>query len=92
MIKSLMLTLDQDKFRFTPDGKVSIMDIIAALCATEEPEMIWGEIITNHPELYAYCEDFSYKDEIIKVVDSSGFYILEKLLFNYLIHQWQEAV
>jgi hypothetical protein len=92
MIKSLMLTLDQDKFRFTPDGKVSILDIIAALCATEEPEMIWEEIISNHPEICAYCEDFSYKDETIKVIDGSGFYMLEKLLFNYLMRQWQVAV
>lgn len=93
MIKSLMLTLDQDKFRFTPEGKVSILDIIAALCATEEPEMIWEDIISNHPEMYAYCEDFSYKDETIKVIDSSGFYMLEKLLFDYLImQQCQEAV
>jgi hypothetical protein len=92
MIKSLMLTLDKDKFRFTPDGKVSILDIIAALCATEEPEMVWEDILLNHPEMYAYCEDFLYKDETIKVIDSSGFYILEKLLFNYLMQQCQEAV
>ncbi len=51
MIKSLILTLDQDKFRFTPDGKVSVMDIIAALCAGEEPEMIWEEITMQHPEI-----------------------------------------
>jgi hypothetical protein len=92
MIKSLMLTLDQDKVRFTPHGKVSVIDIISALCATDEPETIWEEIILDHPEINDYCEDFPYKDKIIKVVDSNGFYMLEKLLFNYLLYQWQEAV
>jgi hypothetical protein len=92
MIKSLMLTLDQDKFRFTPDGMVSVIDIIAALCATDEPEMILEEIISHHPEMNDYCEDFIYKDKTIKVIDSNGFYIIEKLLFNYLMDQWQEAV
>jgi hypothetical protein len=92
MIKSLMLTLDQDKFRFTPDGKVSVIDIIAALCATDDPEMIWGEIILHHPEMHEYCEDFVYKDEIIKVIDGNSFYMLEKLLFRYLMQQWQEAI
>jgi hypothetical protein len=42
--------------------------------------------------MYAYCEDFSYKDETIKVIDSSGFYILEELLFDYLMQQCQEAI
>jgi hypothetical protein len=92
MIKSLMLTLDQDKFRFTPDGKVSVIDIIAALCATDDPEMIWEEIILRHPEMHEYCEDFVYKDKIIKVIDGNGFFMLEKLLFRYLMQQWQEAI
>ncbi len=91
MIKSLMFTLDQDQIRFTPDGKVSVMDIISALCTTDKPEMVWEAIIQEHPEMYAYCEDFSYKDKSIKVVDNRGFYMLEKLLFDYLIHQWQKA-
>lgn len=92
MVKSLMLTLDQDKFRFTPDGKVSVLDIIAALCATDEPETIWEEIILQHPQIYGFCEDFPYKDDAIKVVDARGFHILEKVLFHYLMQQWQEAV
>jgi hypothetical protein len=92
MIKSLMLTLDQDKFRFTPDGKVSVVDIIAALCATDEPEIILEEIMSHNPELIDYCEDFKYKDKTIKVIDSNGLYMLEELLFHYLIQQWQEAV
>jgi hypothetical protein len=94
MIKSLMLTLDQDKFRFTPDGKGSVIDIIAALCATDEPEIILEEILSHHPELIDYCEDFIYKDKTIKVINSNGFYMLEELLFDYLIEQqqWQKAV
>jgi len=46
----------------------------------------------SHPELYAYCDDFVYKDETIKVVDGKGFYMLEHLLFQYVMKQWQEAV
>jgi hypothetical protein len=92
MIKSLMLTLDQDKFRFTPDGKVSVIDIIAALCPTDNPEMVWEEIILNNPEIDEYCEDFAYKDKVIKVIDGNGFYMLEKLLFRHLMQQWQEAI
>ena len=92
MIKSMMLTLDQDEVRFTPDGKVSVMDMIAALSGSEEPEFIWSEIVSQCPELLVYCEDFEYKDETIKVVDSEGMTMVETYLFDYMIDQWQEAV
>ncbi len=92
MIKSLTLTLDDDKVRFTPDGKVALMDMIAALSDSDEPEAIWEEIVSQNPEMLAYCEDFEYKDETIKVVDSEGLAMVENMLFDYLIDQWQEAV
>lgn len=92
MIKSLTLTLDDDQVRFTPDGKVALMDMIAALSDSDEPETIWDEIVSQNPEILAYCEDFDYKDETIKVVDSDGLAMVENMLFDYLIDQWQEAV
>ncbi len=92
MIKSLTLTLDDDQVRFTPDGKVALMDMIAALSDSDEPEAIWEEMVSQNPEMRAYCEDFEYKDETIKVVDSEGLAMVEDLLFDYLIDQWREAV
>jgi hypothetical protein len=54
--------------------------------------MVWEEIILNNPEMNEFCEDFAYKDKVIKVIDGNGFYMLEKLLFRHLMQQWQEAI
>lgn len=87
-----MLTLNQVKFRFTSDGKVPVMDIVAALCATDTPEMIREEITLQDTKIYGFCEDFSFKDDVIYLADKKVFQMVEKNLFHYLVHQWQEAV
>ena len=92
MIRSLLLRLDHDRVRFTPDGKISVMDVVAALSASDDPEMVWSEIVSENPELLERCMDFKYRDETIKVMDADGMAMLETLLFDYMIEQWQEAV
>ena len=92
MVKSLTLTLEDDEVKFTPDGKVAVVDAIAALSDAEDPEDIWEALKAEHPEIRKYCEDFKYKRETISVTDSHGWEKIEALLFDYLIDQWQEAV
>jgi hypothetical protein len=92
MVKSLKLTLEDDEVKFTPDGKVAIVDAIGALSNDDDPGFIWETLKAAHPEIRQYCQDFQYKHETISVTDSRGWEKIEAILFDYLIEQWQEAV
>jgi hypothetical protein len=38
------MKLDGDRVRFTPDGKVAVVDAIRALSAVERAERIWDSL------------------------------------------------
>jgi hypothetical protein len=51
------------QIRFTPKGKVCVLDIIKLLCKTKQPFSIWERLITDHPEILADCEDYPFQQE-----------------------------
>jgi len=47
--------------RFTPKGKVCVIDVIKLLCKTNRPFSLWKRLITDHPEILADCEDYPFQ-------------------------------
>lgn len=85
MDQSLTITLDNDSVRFTPDGKISIVDAIKAVSKSDRPQSIWEDLKTKHPEILLHCEDYSFpKGGSTEVVDSEGWELVWIFLPYYL--------
>ncbi len=50
------LEIDNDRVRFTPDGRILITDAIHALGAGTDAKHLWEKIIAENPEILDDCE------------------------------------
>lgn len=81
MAKTYLVDLGGTDIRFTPEGKVSVIDAIEALCACPEPEEIWRDLVAAHPEIDALCERYAFAEAAPSiVVDAAGWAVIEDLL------------
>lgn len=81
----MIFHMDDTPVRFTPDGKVSVIDAIRVVTDSQFPSSIWETIATKHPEILSYCEDYSFKkEEPIPVVGSEGWERIWMLLPDFL--------
>jgi hypothetical protein len=59
--------------RFTPKGKICVIDAMKLLCNTNRPFSLWKRLITDHPEILANCEDYPFQQgEPLPVVNGKG--------------------
>jgi len=85
MEQALIVNLDSVPLRFTPDGKVSVIDAIRAVSNSKRPSSIWANLRVEHPEILIYCEDYSFQGEgPIPVIDSKGWERVWMLLPDFL--------
>jgi hypothetical protein len=63
MEQTIIVTLDSVPLRFTPDGKVSVIDAIRAVSSSNHPYSIWENLKAEHPEILIYCERYSFQGE-----------------------------
>ena len=80
MAKTYLVDLGGTDIRFTPEGKVSVVDAIQALCAAKRPEQVWRDLVKAHPEISALCETYRFADADAAVVDAPGWSLIEDLL------------
>ena len=85
---AMILTLDDDPIRMTPDGKVAVTDAIRAVSKSSAPEKLWKAIIQDHPEILDHCDQHYFDDESRLVIDTAGWEQIWHLLPDYL---WQPA-
>ena len=86
MGQAMVFTLNNQSVRFTPDGKVSVVDAIRIVTNSNSPGAIWDTIKAEHPEVRMHCEDYSFQIEgPISVVNSEGWETIWMLLPNYLL-------
>ena len=84
MNQALILNLDNEPVRFTPDGKVSVLDAIRAVSNSNHPLSLWENLKKEHPEILLHCEDYSFQKEgPAPVVDSEGWQRIWILLPDY---------
>ena len=85
MGQNLVVHFDGDPVRFTPDGKVSVLDAIGALVNSECPGYLWDDVQKKHPEIMRYCGSYSFQNgQSLPVVDNEGWNMLRTVLIDYL--------
>ena len=85
MEQSLVVLFDGDPVRFTPDGKVSVLDAIGALVNSECPGYLWDDVKKKHTEIMSYCGSYSFQNgQFLPVVDNEGWNMLRTVLMDYL--------
>ena len=85
-MKHYMMKLDGDRVRFTPDGKVAVVDAIKALIAVEGAERIWQSLKKERPEFKDLCERYNFQeDKIDSVVDGESWGKIEDALLDYIV-------
>lgn len=80
------LKLDNDLIRFTPDGKVAVVDAIKALIALGEPESVWESLKAESPEINEVYQDYDFAESKSEaVVDGEGWEKIEVALMDYML-------
>ncbi len=84
----ITMQLVDSAVKFTPDGKVAVVDAIRALSASEEALGIWQVLKKERPELRDRCERYDFrKNQSEAVVDSEGWEQIEDALLKYILDQ-----
>jgi len=85
MEHNLVVSFDGDPVRFTPDGKVSVLDAIGTLTHSRCPGSLWDDVKKKHPEIMSHCGIYSFqKGHSLPVVDREGWNMLWTVLVDYL--------
>ena len=85
MEQNLVVHFDGDPVRFTPDGRLSVLDAIGALVNPDCPKSLWDDVKKKHPEIMSYCGNYSFqKGQSLPVVDNEGWNRLSIVLMDYL--------
>jgi hypothetical protein len=80
------LQLEDDAIRFTPDGRIAVVDAIGALSQADCPVCIWEDLKRANPELSEMHADYTFPEEKdVPVVDSRSWVIIQTLLMDHLI-------
>jgi hypothetical protein len=83
--QNVVIHFDGDLVRFTPDGKVSVLDAIGALTQSECPGTLWEDVKEKYPEIMSHCDSYSFrKGQSLPVVDTAGWDKLSIVLMDYL--------
>jgi hypothetical protein len=86
MEEPFTLHMDDIPVRFTPDGKVSIIDAIGATMQSDQAHAIWEAFKSDHPEVLSYCEDYPFQGKTpLPVADSVGWEMIMTQLFADLV-------
>jgi len=85
-MKHYSMKLDGDLVRFTPDGKIAVVDAIKALSAKKGAERIWESLKEERPEFKELCQPYIFKENTIaSVVDGEGWEKIEDALLDYIL-------
>ena len=88
MKSNLKLKLDDDTVRFTPEGRIFLIDVIGMLVDTPSATDFWRDLKARKPEIEAHIEYQRMSGEqMVPTTDSSGWDSVNTLLFDYLIER-----
>jgi hypothetical protein len=83
--ENLVVHFDGEPVRFTPDGRVSVLDAIGVLVQSECPDHLWDDVKRKHPEITRYCASYAFQSgEPLPVIDNQGWNALWTVLMDYL--------
>jgi len=85
MEQTLVVQFDDDPIRFTPEGKVFVLDAIKAVTQSEHPKDIWESLNKKYPKILDYCENHRFqRGQRLLVIDKEGWEKLWILLIDHL--------
>jgi hypothetical protein len=85
---SIKLELDSHPIRFTPDGKIAVIDAIQALSNLSDSRRIWNKLARSHPEIISLCDTYQFKSaKPTPVADRNGWETIQGHLFDYMVEE-----
>ena len=80
-----VIDVEGELVRFTPNGRMFVLDAISLLGSCDTPHIIWDRMKSEHPDILKYCEDYDAKNgEPMPVVAVDGWERVLMLLPDYL--------
>jgi hypothetical protein len=91
-MKHYSMKLEGDRVRFTPDGKIAVVDAIKALSASKGARHIWESLKAERPEFKDLCQNYQFKEnKTDSVVDGEGWKKIEDALLDYILDHHASA-
>jgi len=82
----LNLKMDDKIVRFTPDGRISILDAIRVLSGQDDTVALWDAITAVKPEILERCESYPFEEEeTLFVADTTAWDEIVMLLADHLL-------
>ena len=86
MNQPVTLELEDNEVRFTPDGKVAVVDAIAALSEADCPQCLWADLKRNHPQIGRWCSRYRFSEEgTVAVAGRRHWMRIQDLLLDHLV-------
>ena len=80
------LKLEDDTVRFTPDGRIAVIDAIGAVCDAKDPAKMWEDLKHDHPSIVEMCRNYTFSREgTASVVDSEGWMAIQTRLLERIV-------
>ncbi len=80
------LEINDDSVRFTSDGRISVVDAIAALCGHSDSDGVFESIANENPEILDQCKSYALEGEdTLLVADLEGWDKIVSLLAGLLL-------
>ena len=84
-MRHITMQLDGDRIRFTPDGKIAVVDAIKALSTEDGADRIWESLKKECPEFKNLCQSYYFQEnKTDAVVDGQGWEKIEAALLDYI--------
>ena len=85
MFDPVTVIIDQDMIKFTPDGKIAVLDAIASLGTEQDTPALWRHLLALHPDLNGVCESYSFSNQApVLVANGDGWEKIQSALFDFL--------
>ena len=88
MTRPIEFVIGGSRVRFTPDGRVAVVDAIDALSSPVCPTCVWEDLKRRRPALAELCSTYCFNnEEPLCVVDGEAWDIIEEVLLDYTLGQ-----
>jgi len=86
MNDQIIVAIDDQDIRFTPDGKVAVLDVISVLSEASSAEQVWAEFKQENPGIE--CTEYTFAGgENLCVIDREAMEQVQDWLFGYTLMQ-----
>jgi len=86
MEKNVQLFIQDTPVRFTPAGKVYVVDAIRAVSESRDPDILWEQMKEDAPEILSCVSEFQTENtQLVPVADSACWEKIQDALVDRLL-------